>query len=112
MAKENTIFCDFNDQERNSYKKVLSGLSNRLENAQGNNDILLNLENVFFSNSFKNELGKILMKNRDCINGVAAYGIGKGVRRLIIEILDAEVYIADDREDAEDWLSMRSEVVI
>jgi len=66
--------------------------------------ILLDLEGFFISNTFKSNLITFLDSNSERILNIAVYGVGKGVRKVILQSIEFPIYIADDKEDALDWL--------
>lgn len=112
MTTGKIIFCDFESLGLNDQEKTFSDLSLKIKNSDEKKDLLLNLEDVFLSNRFKNELKHFLTENNEHIRAAAAYGVGKGLRRLILNVLHMNLHIADDREEAEDWLSMNAEEIL
>ena len=65
---------------------------------------IFDLEGTFISLEIKKKLAVFLNRKTEYIHGVALLGIGSGVRKLIFQLIDFPLYIAEDKADGEDWL--------
>ena len=55
--------------------------------------LLLNLEGSFISSKVKEELENFFQNNFKKYEAVAVYGVGRGVRKLILQSLKYSIYI-------------------
>jgi len=65
---------------------------------------IFDIEGTFISIEIKQLLSAFLKNNSDSMHGLAFLGVGRGVRKLILKLIDFPLYIAEDRTDGEDWL--------
>jgi hypothetical protein len=109
MDKNGIILEVLNNKKEIDMQSFFQNLKENLLLKKEKNAVLLDLEDFFISNSFKRNLIDFLDNNFDKLQSIAVCGVGKGVRKVILQSIDFPIYIADDREDAFDWLMSLSE---
>lgn len=104
MEENNLLIEVLSGNKGNDMHLFFLNLKAKLKAKDKNCKILLDLEDFFISNSFKNYLVDFLKSDSNRIESLATCGVGKGVRKVILQSVDFPIYIADNREDALDWL--------
>ena len=104
MNNRNIIFEDFSNLDESTFLENISKL--KISNLLKEKELLLlfNLEGVFISTTVKDILEDFFLSGSDNLKGTAIFGIGRGVRKLILRSIRYPLYIADNKEDGEDWL--------
>ncbi len=103
MSNNSLIFLNFSNLDENEIGEKIAAEEERLLNTK-TDFLLINMEKTVISQKVKDKLEKLLSTADINIKGTAFYGIGRGVRSLIIQTIKHPVYVADNKEDGEDWL--------
>lgn len=110
MKDENVHFVTLESKRDSDLISLFRSMEEKIKENDQDNMILLDLNDFFISNSFKSNLIDFLKKNSREQFSLAIMGVGKGVRKVILQTIKFPIYIADDREDAMDWFKTLAEI--
>ncbi len=110
MKDDEVQFLALESKNDSELMSLFISIEEKLRRDDQDNMILLDMDGFFISNSFKSNLIDFLKKNSQEKIFLAMSGVGKGVRKVILQSIDFPIYIAEDREDAYDWFQNLAEI--
>lgn len=109
MKEDNIFYMNLKSEKKINEQILFTSIQNKIAQSKEKLCLLINIEDLFISNSFKSELEFFLNKYSSNISSAALIGSGKGVRKVIMQTVDFPLYFANDREEAEEWLLNRGD---
>lgn len=100
MGDNEILFCDFDETGANTADRAFSRLKEEMSRRGGKGKVIFNLENIFISDDFIGDLDFFIRSEMDSLEDSCLYGIGRGVRRLILETSSNRLAVAGNLEDA------------